>query len=298
MKTLLIPIATITIVVLFAGCGTKSRTSPILSHAPSESDAMSRITASVDQAAQDLRREISERATTAALLNLSVARAGLPDTPQPTHIVEAKAISDAVFAGNEQTANALTAHDRNVMLARVVTADKERDEARKALEKERDDHAREMEELRSGIMRRVQFCVSLGLYGAAILCLLFAFLKAKAAIASGVGIVAGIRSAAMWTGLASALFSLARVIAAWWFWWACGGVLAMVAGYVGYLVWKEQRDTAKAVALKQVVSAVDAVYDDSSGEKKDELDATLFARLTDTMTSAAKQTIHAVRAAI
>lgn len=157
---------------------------------------------------------------------------------------------------------------------------------------------KELQEAKDSVWQRVQFWTSLALYGGAVLSLVLAVLRIKAAVSTGLDIVAGAKSAAFLLSLCATLFSIARFVAAWWFPWACGGVVALAVCYVGFLVWKEERAKAAIRTIKPLVRTLDAAYEAAGQSVKDDMDETIFSRLSEEMKSApgAKAFIHQVRA--
>lgn len=150
-----------------------------------------------------------------------------------------------------------------------------------------------------GVWRQVQFIGSLCLYGVAITGLVMAAFRAKAAVASGLAVMDGIRSTVTLVTLSATCFTVARFMASWWFWWACGTIVAAGVLYFGYLAIRERRGTAAANALTPIRKVLDRLYDEAAPEVKADLDRTLFDPLSEEMkkTPGAKTYIHLDRAA-
>lgn len=153
-------------------------------------------------------------------------------------------------------------------------------------------------EAKDSVWRQVQFWISISLYGGAVAALILAVLRAKAAVSTGLDILGGVKSAAFLLSLSATLFSVARFVAAWWFPWACGGIVALTLGYLGYLVWQQQRAEQFKRALRPVVATLDARYEEASEDARKDLDEHVFSRIGDAMRSipGAKKAIHSLRA--
>jgi hypothetical protein len=166
------------------------------------------------------------------------------------------------------------------------------------IRKENTELKRELQEAKDSIWARVQFWISISLYGGAVAALVLAVLRAKAAVSTGLDILGGVKSAAFLLSLSATLFSVARFVAAWWFPWACGGIVALTLGYLGYLVWQQQRAEQFKRALRPVVATLDARYEEASEEARKDLDEHVFSRIGDAMRSVpgAKKAIHSLRA--
>jgi hypothetical protein len=230
--------------------------------------------------------------------------------PRPEHVAAATSRVSAWAEGRTEEAQQQTAAamvDAKLFVSELaqeraarMAAEQSESRSREAAQKRIAELEEQNRKLEDSIWQRVRFWFSLCLYTAAAGCLLLAFLRIKAAMATGLNVLAAAKTAATWTGFAAALFSLSRVLAAWWFWWACGGVLALVAAYVGFLVWREQRGEAASRALQPVVATLDQLYDDASGAAKEQMDADLFAKLSEAMKQVpgAKAFIHQIRAAM
>jgi hypothetical protein len=110
-------------------------------------------------------------------------------------------------------------------------------------------------------------------------------------------------------GVASLLlFGLAQIVTKTWFLWATGGVLAVLAGVMGWWIWQhyKQGDLLKAtkekeVKLREVASAVvpvlDKAYTTADASVKAWLDEHIFNTLNKNMDASAKATVHEIKAA-
>lgn len=159
---------------------------------------------------------------------------------------------------------------------------------------------KELAEIEASIWRKVQFYGALGLYGAAIGALVLAALRAKAAISTGMAVLDGVRSTLTLVALAATCFTVARFMAASWFWWGCAAIVVAALAYVGYLAVMERRGKAAANALTPIRKVLDRVYDEAAPATKAELDATIFTPLSDEMKAVrgAKAYIHLDRALV
>ena len=282
------------------GCASFKRQAPTnLSRPVAEAEILSRVFAAVDQAILDLMEMPPSPTREAVRYNLGVAAAGrlVPSTAK--HTADAASLSKAAKEGDTAKAESLAAVAKADLLKQLGAAEKERDNARRALEEERAKHKRELEEAKSSIWRDVQFYGALALYGVAILCLVLAVLRAKAAITSGLDIVAGAKSAATLLGLSATCFSVARFMAAWWFWWGCGGVIVAIIAYMGWLAYRERQGAAAAAALTPIRRALDKAYDQAvdKGTAAD-MDRTIFQPIAEEMKAvkAPRRYLHLDRA--
>lgn len=179
-------------------------------------------------------------------------------------------------------------------LAALVSISAERD----ALKKENARLAKEVQDAKDSIWRQVRFWGTAVLYGLGVACVLLIVLRAKAAFSTGLNPLDAVKSCVMLATLAASLFATARFLSSDYFWYAIGGVLALGAGYVGYLVWSEQRAKAAVRALKPIVRALDDAYESADDAVKKDLDANVFSKLSAEMKQVpgAKSLIHSVRA--
>lgn len=263
------------------GCATATKPAQILPRSPAEADVLGLVFAAVDRAVTDLLTLPPSPARTAALLNLGLAQAGRVVPSTPAHTGQAADISAAALAGDTAKAEALAATGRDDLLKQLGAAERERDTARQALEDERRRHQAELaaakEEVRGAIWSKIQFWGAAALYAVAIAALVLAFLRAKAALASGLDIMAGIKSTATLCTLSATCFSVARFMASTWFWWGCGGVLALFLGYLGWLAYQERKGAAAAAALRPIRRVLDRAYEQAveSGTAAD-MERTIF----------------------
>lgn len=233
---------------------------------------------------------------------LGVLRAANPATPTDTDRKAAERTVDAVAKGDLAAAETATSEATARATAAEVALAAERDaraKAEAALKAEREEHARQLKAAEDSIWRQVQFWGAAVLYLVAIAALVIGILRAKAAIASGLAIVEGIKSTASLLTLSATCFSVARFMAAWWFWWACGGVVVLFLGYLGYLAWMESKGKAARSALTPIRKALDAAYDSAdTTERQQDLQKTIFEPIAEEMkkSGAARSFLHIDRA--
>lgn len=158
--------------------------------------------------------------------------------------------------------------------------------------------AKALADERENFAKSVRKWIVAGCYIAAVVCVLLAALRFKAALTTGLAPLAALKSGAFLLGLAGTLVSLAKVVGAWWFEYACYAVGAAVAGWIGYTLWREQHLEQAARAAKVVVRRLDAAYESALKPDQDALDEALFKPLSEEMKAVpgAKQAIHLLRA--
>lgn len=234
-----------------------------------------------------VKQEKKDETVLGAAERIEKNNAEAPVSPQqPLIAQDVQVIKDAVAAA--------PALDLRPVTAAIESLSKEIASTRK----ENSELKAQLLEAKDSVWRQVQFWISISLYGGAVAALVLAVLRAKAAVSTGLDILGGIKSAAFLLSLSATLFSVARFVAAWWFPWACGGIVGLTLGYVGYLVWQQQRAEQFKRALKPVVATLDAQYDEASEQTRNDLDATIFAKLSEEMKKipGAKNAIHNLRA--
>ena len=256
-----------------AGCHTNPSTKPPIP-VPETAKA---------QAAQMKKDEVVLEAAE----RIDTNNAAAPESPQ-------KPLIDADVDVIRQAVASAPAGDLIPIIAAVQQLASERNALQADLVKVK----KELREAKDSVWQRVQFWTSLALYGGAVLSLVLAILRIKAAVSTGLDIVAGAKSAAFLLSLCATLFSIARFVAAWWFPWACGGVVIATILYVGFLVWREEKAKAALRTIKPLVRTLDAAYEQAAPAVKDDLDKTIFAKLSEEMKNApgTKAFIHQVRA--
>jgi len=233
------------------------------------------------------KQEKKDETVLGAAERIEKNNAEAPASPQQPLIAEdVQVIKDAVASAPATDLRPVTAAIEN--LSKEISG----------IRKENTELKAQLLEAKDSVWRRVQFWISISLYGGAVAALILAVLRAKAAVSTGLDIVGGIKSAAFLLSLSATLFSVARFVAAWWFPWACGGIVALTLGYVGYLVWQQQKAEQFKRALKPVVATLDARYEEASEDARRDLDENVFSRIGDAMRSVpgAKKALHELRA--
>jgi hypothetical protein len=270
---------------------------------PAEGDALSRVLAAVDQAVLDLTGLPASPPIKAARLNLRIARAGLPGPAKPEHTKEAANRSALVIAGKDAEAERATSAAEAQIVADLKDARAERDQAKDELRKEREAKAAALQaakdEAAGSVWKTIQFWGAAVLYAVAITSLVLAVLRAKAAITSGLDIIAGLKSTAALITLSSVCFSVARFMASGWFWWGCGGVLVLFLGYLGYLAHAERKGAAAAAVLTPIRRVLDKAYENAAPEVQADMQVRVFDPIAAEMkaTKAPRRFLHLDRAA-
>jgi len=168
-----------------------------------------------------------------------------------------------------------------------------------ALKKENLTLKKKVQDAADSVWRTVQLWGSGALYFVAIGALVLAAFRAKAAIATGAAIVEGIKSTMTLVTLSATCFTVARFMAAWWFWYACAGIILAFLAYVGYLAVMERKGKAAVNALTPIRKALDKAYDDAAPDVQQDLQARVFDPIAEEMKKAkpgARKFLHINRA--
>ena len=113
----------------------------------------------------------------------------------------------------------------------------------------------EVDKAKDAVSRKVQFWFGLILRLVAAGLLLVAGLKAKAALATGLGGFEAVKGAVATLALSAAAFTLSWAVSQWWFFWACGGFAVLVFGL--WAAHAYAADKAKGT-LNKIGAAIDA----------------------------------------
>lgn len=168
-----------------------------------------------------------------------------------------------------------------------------------ALKKENLSLKKKVQDAADSVWRTVQLWGSGALYFVAIGALVLAAFRAKAAIATGAAIIEGIKSTMTLVTLSATCFTVARFMAAWWFWYACAGIILAFLAYVGYLAIMERKGKAALNALTPIRKALDKAYDDAAPDVQKDLQARIFDPIAEEMKTAkpgARKFLHINRA--
>ena len=124
-----------------------------------------------------------------------------------------------------------------------------------ALENAAKDAQEELRKAKDATARKVQFWFGLILRCVAAGLLIVAGLKAKAALATGLGGFEAVKGAVATLALSAAAFTLSWAVSQWWFFWACGGFAVLVFGL--WAAHAYAADKAKGT-LNKIGAAIDA----------------------------------------
>jgi hypothetical protein len=304
MKNRIALLLLVVLALVLAACTTSTREVTTYPDRPSaESSALSRILASIDQALTDLLGVPTTPPVSAARLNLRVARAGLPTPANPAHVKEAKERSALVLAGKESEAEKQASAAEAQVVADLQAARAERDKAKQELQNERERNAKALQDAKDeaagSVWKTIRFWGAAVLYFVAIAALVLAVLRLKSAIATGVDIIAGMKSTGTLLTLSATCFSVARFMASDWFWYGCGGVIALFLGYLGYLAHVERKGDAALKVLTPIRRALDHAYDEATPEIQKDMQARVFNPIAEQMKAvkAPRSFLHLNRAA-
>lgn len=211
-----------------------------------------------------------------------------PESPQkPLIQADVEVIRHAVASA--------PAADLEPILASVKTLAAERDKLTKDLAAAK----LAIKEAQDSIWAKVQFYGAMSLYFVAIAALVLAVFRAKAAISSGLAIMEGVKSTMTLLTIAATCFSVARYMAAWWFWYSCAGIVLIGIGYVGYLVVMERKGKAAASVVTPIRSVLDRAHEEASPEQQKWMEKHIFEPIGVAMekSHSARSYLHLDRAA-
>ncbi len=228
--------------------------------------------------------------------------------PAPADAAEATARVNAwadgrIAEAQSLAAQALASATEHARRAAEAEAARRAAEAREVAS--RAESAKEIQDLKDALVaerenfsKSVRKWIVVGLYVAAVVCVGLAILRFKAALTTGLAPLAALKSGAFLLGTAGTLVTLAKLVGAWWFEYACYAVGGSILVWIGYTIWREQRLEQSARAAKVVVKQLDALYENSVKADQEALDSSLFAPLSDEMKKVpgAKAAIHLLRA--